>query len=311
MTPNSKSTLIGLLGCLGFIIGWTIGPIYIKLLTGYLDVWSQNVVRYSVACLFWLPFLFYKIYRKELPAKLWKFAIPVTLINLAAQSAWAGSFYFSKPGFLVILSKSCILYVAGLSVLLFPDERKLLQTPLFWVGLAAAFAGTFGIVYYHAESSSQGLLWGTVLALCHSFSFAVYTVLIKMYFKGIDPRVSFSVITLYTAPGLLLLAVLFGSPADIVHLSLRPWMYIIISAIVSIALSHVAFYIAVQKIGVNIPSTLLLVIPLTVGIASFFLFNERMTVLQWCSGIVLLCGLGCAIRAQQNVQKKPDALADS
>jgi drug/metabolite transporter (DMT)-like permease len=307
MTANSKSTLIGLIGCLGFIIGWTIGPIYIKLLTGYLDVWSQNLIRYSVACLFWLPFLFYKIHRKELPAKLWKYAIPVTLVNLLAQSTWAGSFYFSLPAFLVILSKSCILFVAGLSVILFPDERRLLQTPLFWIGIAAAFAGTFGIVYYHADSAGEGLLWGTILALSHSFSFAVYTVLVKMYFKGIDPRVSFSVITLYTVPGLFLLALLFGSPAELAHLSLQPWTYIIISAVVSIALSHVAFYIAVQKIGVNIPSVLLLVIPLTVGIASFFLFHERMTVLQWCSGMVLLGGLGCAIRAQQRIQKRQNS----
>lgn len=308
MTGNSRSTLIGLLGCLGFIIGWTIGPIYIECLTGYLDVWSQNAIRYCVACLFWLPFLFYKISKNQLPRKLWIYAIPVTLVNLAAQSTWAGSFYFSQPAFLVILSKSCILFVAGLSVLLFPDERKLLQTPLFWIGLAAAFAGTFGIVYYHADTAAEGLLWGTVLALSHSFSFAVYTVLIKLFFKEIDPRVSFSVITLYTAPGLFLLALLFGTPAEIADLSLRPWTYIIISAVVSIALSHVAFYIAVQKIGVNIPSVLLLVVPLTVGIASFFLFHERMTILQWCSGIILLCGIGCAIHAQQNMQKNRGAI---
>lgn len=308
MTGKSKTTLIGLLGCLGFIIGWTIGPIYIKYLTGYLDVWSQNLIRYSVACLFWLPFLLYKIYRKELPSKLWKYAIPVTLVNLAAQSAWAGSFYFSLPAFLVILSKSSIVFVAGLSVVLFPDERKLLQTPLFWIGITAAFAGTFGIVYYHAESAGEGLLWGTILALSHSFSFAVYAVLVKMYFKGIDPRVSFSVITLYTVPGLFVLALLFGSPSELADLTLRPWIYILISAVVSIALSHVAFYSAVQKIGVNIPSVLLLVIPLTVGIASFFLFHERMTRLQWCSGVILLGGLACAIRAQQKIQKSPNTL---
>jgi hypothetical protein len=47
-----------LAACAGFLACWSIGPIYIKLLsrrcTGCLDA---EMVRYAVACVFWLPFL--------------------------------------------------------------------------------------------------------------------------------------------------------------------------------------------------------------------------------------------------------------
>ncbi|MFZ2146936.1 MAG: hypothetical protein WAV28_06925, partial [Sedimentisphaerales bacterium] len=45
--------------CIGALSFWALGPIFIKYLTGYLDSWTQNLLRYSVACLVWLPFLFF------------------------------------------------------------------------------------------------------------------------------------------------------------------------------------------------------------------------------------------------------------
>lgn len=287
------------LACAGFILGWTIGPQFIKLLTGYMDVWTQNGLRYSVACLFWLPFLLYTIRRGQFPKILWTAAIPVALINILAQSAWASAFYFSKPAYLALLSKTCILFVAAISIFAFPDERPLLKSPKFWLGLLLAFTGTFGVVMYHSDSQADGLFWGTVFALAHSVSFAVYTVLIKRFLRGIDSRLSFSVITLYTAPCLLLLAFLLGKPMDAFGLPLRPWVYIIVSAVISIALAHVFYYTAVRRIGANLPSVLLLVIPFTVLLASSVLFNERITVFQALAGLLLLAGLALTMQAEK------------
>lgn len=299
MTPRqNRIDIIATLCCAGFVIGWTIGPIFIEYLTGYVDVWTQNALRYTAACLFWLPLLLGKLHAGKLPPKLWLYAIPVTLVNLVAQSTWAASFYFGKPGFLVLLAKTCILFVAGFSILLFPDERPLLKQPMFWGGLLLAFAGTFGIVAYQHADKAGGLFWGAFFALAHSFSFAVYAVLIKLLLKHVDPRTSFSVITLYTAPCLMILALLWGKPAVALEMGLRPWMYVVVSAVLSIALSHVFFYSAVQRIGANIPSVLLLLIPFTVLLASMILFGERLTGLQWLSGMILMTGIAVTMRAK-------------
>lgn len=287
------------LACAGFILGWTIGPIFIKLLTGYMDPWTQNGLRYSVACLFWLPFLLWTIRKGRFPAHLWKAALPVAFVNLFGQSTWAAGFYFSNPAFLVLLSKTCILFVAAISIFVFPDERPLLRNPRFWIGLVLAFAGTFGVVMYHSPSQAEGLFWGTFFALGHSLTFAVYTVLVKIYLKDIDSRVSFAVITLYTAPALMAVAFLMGRPLDTLSLGWKPWSYVVISAVVAIALGHTFFYVAVRRLGASIPSVLLLVIPLTTLIVSYFIFHERLTAVQGLSALLLLAGLTVTLRAEK------------
>ena len=289
--------------CGGFIVGWTIGPVYIEYLTGYMDTWTQNGLRYSVACLFWLPLLVWTIRRGNFPKKLWKLAIPVAVINIISQSTWAASFYFSQPAFLVLLAKTCVLFVATISIFVFPDERPLLRQPVFWVGLLLAFGGTFGIVMYHSDSQAQGLFWGTFMALAHSFTFAIYTILIKLLLRGIDPRLSFSVITVYTAPCLMGLAFWLGKPTETLSLSIRPWSYVVISAVISIAIAHVSFYGAVKRIGANIPSVLLLVVPFTTLLVSSILFSERLTLLQGVSGLGLLAGVGLTMRAEQRTRR--------
>lgn len=303
---NTRFDVPGALASAGFILGWTIGPIFIKLLTGYMDTWTQNALRYSVACLFWLPFLLWQIRKASFPSRLWKAAVPVAVVNLFGQSTWAAGFYFSNPAFLVLLSKTCILFVALISIFVFPDERPLLKNPRFWIGLALAFAGTFGVVMYHSESQADGLFWGTFFALGHSLTFAVYTVLVKRYLQDIDSRLSFSVITLYTAPALMVIAFLLGRPLDTLSLGWRPWSYVVTSGIIAIALGHTFFYVAVRRLGANIPSVLLLVIPLTTLIVSWFIFRERLTLVQGLSALLLLAGLTVTLRAEKPTGAPPN-----
>ena len=135
MTGRShRIDVIASLCCVGFLVCWTIGAIQIKYLTGYVDAWTHNWARYCVACLFWLPFLFWGIRRGSVDRRLWKRAIWPAAANIIMQCTWAGAFYFAKPAFVMLLTKSSLIWVAAFSILFFAEERGLLKALLSrWV----------------------------------------------------------------------------------------------------------------------------------------------------------------------------------
>ena len=95
--------------CLGALSFWSLGPLVIKYLTGYLDLWTQNLLRYSVACLFWLPFLLFSIRAKRLDARVWRRALIPAAANVVMQSLFVCAFYYFGPAFMVLLAKSSII----------------------------------------------------------------------------------------------------------------------------------------------------------------------------------------------------------
>ena len=116
---------------LGAVALWSTGPIFIKYLAGTVDSWSQNALRYSVAFLFWFPFLLYVIRKGALDPRTWRRAVLPSVANVVMQSLYAAAFYHIDPGFLTLLSNTSVLWVAGFSLALFPEERPLILPPRF------------------------------------------------------------------------------------------------------------------------------------------------------------------------------------
>lgn len=277
---------------------WTIGPIFITMLAGPLDVWTQNMARYGVACVFWLPFL--ALYgRQGLNRSILFKALVPTAFNLVMQSCWAGSFYYEKPAFMVLLSRTSVLWVGLFSVVFFADERRLFKSPLFWAGAVLALTGLSGVVAGNPRFEMVTTWKGIALALGASVGWAAYAISVKIVFKGVDSRLSFSVITIYTVIGLSVLAMLLGRPSGLAELSVKQAGYVVISGIASIALAHVFFYSAIHRIGATIPSMINLLTPFTVLVLSSIFFDERLTGLQWVFGIMLIFGIGLSVRAQK------------
>jgi hypothetical protein len=83
----SKQTGIGRIdvpataACLATLVFRSIGPICIKYLAGYVGPWSQNALRYSVACLFRLPFLLFIMRRGTFDSRTWRRAILPPVAN--------------------------------------------------------------------------------------------------------------------------------------------------------------------------------------------------------------------------------------
>lgn len=299
MVLNGKSFSVGTLACLGAVVCWSSGPVFIRLLSLHVDVYTQNFFRYVMACAFWLPFLIYYC-RKNKPGKvIWVKSFWPAVINVFSQFLWASSLYYIDPGFMVLLSKSSTIWVIGFSLILFADERLVLKSKRLWAGFALAVVGVVGVMMFKEGFGSDRTLTGVLLVLTFSLVWAVYTISIKVCFREIDVRVGFSVISVYTVVGLGVLAFLFGKPSEAFSIGLRPWVYIVVSGLLSIAFAHTLFYTSIKRIGATIPSLVLLVTPFTTLLVSHLVIGESLSGFQLVFGVVLTVGCGFIVASRQ------------
>ncbi|MCX5636754.1 MAG: DMT family transporter [Planctomycetota bacterium] len=287
--------------CVGALSFWSLGPIFVTYLTGYLDSWTQNLLRYSVACLFWLPFLLFSIRKRQFDTGTWRRAIVPALANVIMQSLYAAAFYYIGPAFMVLLAKSSIIWVAGFSLIFFADERALARSKRFWLGLALSMLGAVGVLCFKKDFAAAGTLTGVVITLAQAFMWAVYTVSVRIAFRDTDSRSGFSVISIYTVAGLCVFAMLFGRVGDFVRLGVGQWAAVVISGVLCIAVAHVLYYAAMRRIGATIPALVVLAQPFIVLAISYIVFGESLNGFQLFFGLVLLTGSALAIWAQQQL----------
>jgi len=301
---NRRFDVTATLESMGALAFWSLGPIFITYLSKYLDSWTQNVLRYLVACLFWLPFLLFSISAKRLDARIWRRAIIPALANIVMQSLFAGAFYYISPAFMVLLSKTSIIWVAGFSVIFFAEERTLVKSKRFWLGLALSVAGVTGVMYFKEGFGTTRTITGVAIALTMAFMWAVYMLSARIAFREIDSRSSFAVISIYTVVGLFALALKFGKVGDCINIGAKGWAAIVISGVASIALSHVLYYAAMRRIGATIPALMILAQPFIVFAISNVIFGESLNARQLLSGLVLLGGAALAIWAQKHLKRE-------
>lgn len=282
---------------------WIVGPLCIKQLTGWLDFWTQNMLRYSIAAALLLPFLLISIKGKKIDHSIWKNALVPTIPNIVMQSCWAAGFYYINPAFLTLIAKSSILWTIIFSMFLFTDERGLLKSARFWTASAAMIAGLAGVTLFSPNFAARATITGLIYVFCASFTWSLYTVGIKASMAGHDSKISFAVVSLYTTAAFIIITVFFGRPGDCLAMPIRGWIIVIISGITSLALSHSFFYAAIKRIGATIPSLVTLAQPFGVLVISRIIFAETLTSPQWLFGIILVAGAALAVWSQEHLCK--------
>jgi drug/metabolite transporter (DMT)-like permease len=307
MRMNTRNTrkidIFATLSCIGALACWSLGPIFIKYLTGYIDSWTQNLLRYSVACLFWLPFLLQAVKRKQIEPKLWRMAILPAVANIAMQSLWAAGFYYVGAAFMALISKSSVIWITGFSLVFFADERGLVKSKQFWLGLILSITGVVGVIYHKQDFAASGTVTGVIIAIVCSFMWAVYVLSARIAFRDIDSRSGFAVICIYTVVGLFTLGIIFGKPEECLKMGAGPWAAVLISAVTAIALGHVLYYAAMKRIGATIPALVILAQPFVVFAISSIVFNESLNGLQLLFGLALLAGSALAIWSQHSINR--------
>lgn len=302
---HSQIDMVATAACLGTLCCWSLGPIFIEQLTGHVDSRTQNALRYTVACLFWLPVLLHFMHVGKFDRRTWRLAIVPTVPNVLMQSLWAVIFYYVGPAFAVLLSKTNVLWVAAFSLILFADERPLLRSRRFWSGLALSVIGVFGVLYFKEDFAATQTLTGIILALACAFMWGIYAISVKISLKEIDSRCGFAVISIYTMISLWVVALLLGEPAECLAMPFSGWIAVVVSGVTAIALGHVFFYTAIKRIGATIPSLVILAQPLVVFSISSVVFHERFNGFQLLFGLLLLGGAALSVWAQEHVRPRP------
>ncbi|MGD0552128.1 MAG: DMT family transporter [Sedimentisphaerales bacterium] len=300
-TPRLLTSLAAL-SCIGTLVCWASAPLFIKYLTGYLDLWTQNLLRYVAACLFWLPILLIAAKKGQLPKAVWKRALLPFIPNIFMQNLWTAAFYHIDPGLASLLSMTAFLWAIILSVIFFADERHHLSNRLFWLSIFLSILGLLGVVFFNPAFTMSYTIIGISVTLLYGLLWGIYAVSVKVAFRGIDSRIGFSVVSIYTIVVLVILEIFMGQPGKCLEMPFSGWFAIIISGITGIALGHVFYYMSLRRLGATTPSLVQLAQPFIVVVISYFVFSEKLSVPQLVFGVVLVAGSAMAI-----LSKKDDA----
>jgi drug/metabolite transporter (DMT)-like permease len=72
----------------------------------------------------------------------------------------------------------------------------------------------------------------------------------------------------------------------------------------------VLYYMSIARLGVAVSSGVLQLHPFTVGVASYFLFHEVLTVTQWISGLVAVGGALLMLSVQGRLARRRPVAAE-
>lgn len=326
--PLSALSPLGLLTILLTLLGWSSVPLFLRDFAREIDAWTANGWRYGFSAILWIPAIIYFHQRRTLPAGIWRAAVVPTIFNVVGQACFAWVPYFIKPGLMTFGLRTQILFVAIGAYLLFPSERRVLQSRIFLFALLSVFVGAVGTMLLappdlsasadvrtptilgHTLSHSQATYFGGTLAVLSGALFAGYALSIRRYMHGVNPVAAFSVICQYTGIAMIALMLLFAPDAGMRLLDLTPDRLglVALSAIVGIALGHVFYYISIARLGVALSSGIVQLQPILVAVASTYLlesrFQEHLTESQWLCGFAAVAGATLMLVVQKRITSR-------
>ncbi|MFG0260502.1 MAG: DMT family transporter [Phycisphaerales bacterium JB041] len=328
-TESSQARWLGVVCVLAALIGWSSIPLFLKHFSHSIDPWTSNGWRYGFSALFWSPVVVVGLARRSLPTGIWRAAVWPSAINCGAQVVFCWAHYKIEPGLLAFGLRSNIVFAVVGAALMFASERRVIRSPLFVTGVALVIVGTLGTVLTGKEGLPTGAtLTGVLLAVAAGAGFAGYALAVRKCMHGFGAIHSFAAISLYTAIGMVgLMAVLgergglsaieligqpIGAAADGARsvFPIDQFGFLLLSALIGIALGHVAYYYAIARLGVAVSSGVVQLQPFFVSLASLALFGELLTGWQWASGTVAVVGAVLILVVQHFIKQDAVGRAD-
>jgi len=295
---DAKATL----ALLGAVVFWAAVPLMLRYLAirGIVpDGWTSNAVRYPVSALLYIPWLIPALRHRSL-RRLWLLALVPTIPNVIGQTCWAWAPYYIDAGLTTFIVRLSVVWTMIGAVVFFPDERPLLRSIRFWIGTAMNVAGFLAIVLYSHNLTAGATRGGVVISVACSVFWAMYIVGVRKAVGQINPLTTFAVVSLYTSIAFLALAPL-GQPSRLFQMTGPQWALLLFSAVTGIAAAHGMYYIAVQRLGAMIPSTVNTIAPFLTAAASSLWFAEVITPEQWIGGVIAAIGSALVIWSQRHL----------
>lgn len=299
------------------LVGWSSVPLFLYHFRDQIDFWTSNGWRYGFSAILWLPVLLTVLVRGRLPRGLWIASIVPSVANAAGQVAFTWAHYCINPGMVTFGLRTQLIFVAVGAWLLFPGERAVIRTRGYLLGLVALLVGTSLVLLSGdggaaAEASPHNRALGVPLAILSGLLFAAYGLSVRRFMSTYHPVIAFATICQYTGGAMVALMFIFGDACpDGAFLGLRgmtalqmqtdQFLYLLLSAVIGIALGHVFYYIAIANLGVAVAAGVLQLQPFLVAIAQIPLFGAVLAPTQWAGGIVAVVGALAMLEMQRRV----------
>lgn len=305
-TQDQPSNALGAVMVIMTLIGWSSVPLFLKHFADHIDAWTSNGWRYGFSALLWAPVVIVVAYRKRLPSGLWKAALVPSIVNSAGQVCFTWAHYKIDPGLLTFGLRSQILFAALGAFLLFPAERAIIRTPGYLIGMMVVVLGTAGAVLLGDEPVDFTHAAGVTLAIASGLLFAMYGLSVRKYMRGVNSVLAFAAISQYTALVMVIMMLTLGERGGLTALEMggEQFFWLLVSAIVGIALGHVFYYMSIARLGVAVSAGVLQLQPFGVAVGSYILFSEILTIGQWVSGCVAVAGAILMLGVQRLITKK-------
>lgn len=289
-------------------------PIFLRFFKDYLDAWTVNAVRYTIAAMILLPFVL--ILRRRPEARkhasgsknIWLAALVPAVINVVGQVLWALSPYYKvEAATMTFVTKSSFLFTVLFGFLLIPSERLLAKRPIFFIGAAVCIGGIVILFIQKLLSAEQSSLTGMWILVATSLFWGAYAVSVRRYLGGYPLRLSFGVISIYTAGVLLVLMFVFGKWRELGGLgdeTLKILVLLAASAVIGMVFSHMLYYRGIHGLGPVIATGILMATPFVTYIGAWIFLGEKMTLIQLLGGVVIVAGGVLLVRSKAQIDRQ-------
>ena len=285
---------------------WGTVPVLLRHLTGSIDAWTANGIRYPLSAMLYWPVLWHAYRRGHLNPNVAARCLIPALLALSGQIFWALAPYHLAANAIGFFIRFALVWSVLGAVILFRDERLLLRRPRFYVGMGLCVVGFIAMSMSASFSDADVSSTGIVIMLFCSLFFGLYAVSVRSFLRGINSLIGFGVVSQYVSVGTVTAMFAWGSPTVVADLKAEAWAALVLSSLLGIAMGHFFLYVAIKRVGAAITSGVQSVTPfLTVGIAYVFL-GESMTTTKWVAGITMVAGAAILLSAQHVIGQDDD-----
>ena len=184
----------GLAALWGAVLIWASAPLFIRYFRDYYDPHTQNFFRYAFACLGLLVIRMFSRSGRFLPSRsaMVRLLLPM-VANVVFQVGNVAALYYIDPGMASFLAKLSAVFAAAFAFVFFQEERTVIRSPRFLIGVCVILLGAAGVSALTVETRGPELAWGVLLALLGAAGWGGYVVAIKHAVRSVTPIFTVSV----------------------------------------------------------------------------------------------------------------------
>ncbi len=274
------------------MISWAMAPVFIRVMRGAYDPYSQAFIRYFFGAAP-LVILCLTVYRDEFIAVLRrpKAVFGVGCLCTLHQTVWTVGCYSAPATLAQLITQLGVVFVIILSFLLFREERGVVRSPVYLGGTALSFAGLAAVVLGGNRAGGSMGVVAAALLLATAMCWGCYVVWSKHIVTDCHPVPMYAAFSIVTTINTGLIACFFGHPSCIIAAGAGTTAIAFVSGLLPLATAHPAFHYAQKHLGSAFCSSCNLLTPLlTYLFAAFFLDDAPLTAIQWAGVFTLLSG---------------------